>query len=236
MTVRPTVAKICSASASCSVGDEVAAADGRDAGADHGGCIRHGANDGEIAAGGFFDGAGLDRGGEGDQQLAGAKCRGDSADDVVQLLRLDAQQDDVGIFGGVEVVRGDRDAKLFGEGSGAGFVGDGGGYVLAGKEAGAQECLNQDAAHLAGAKDGDAEAGSGLRCSNYSDVSVEVMQQGYQSAGRARLAKCGRTPGGQQRFARGLAHHPQIGRVEGSGAVGSRVGRECRACGRGWSG
>ena len=75
----------------------------------------------------------------------------------MHLLRLDAEQEDVRFFSGLEVVGGDRDAKLFAEGRGAGFVGHGGGYVLAGKEAGAQEGLNQDAAHLAGTEDCDAE-------------------------------------------------------------------------------
>gem|GEM_PF-5257082 len=126
------------------VADVAAAADGRGAGTHHCRGVGHGADDGEFAAGCLLDCFGFYGGGEGDQQLAGLERGSDAADNVVQLLRLDSEQDDVSLLRSLQVVGDDRDAKLLAERLCSRFVGHCGNDALRGDEAAAKKRLDQN--------------------------------------------------------------------------------------------
>jgi hypothetical protein len=139
--------------------DEAARAEGGDGGGEHGGGVGHGADDSEVAACGVLDGAGFDRGGEGEQHFGGVEGGGDFGDEGRDLGGLDAEQDDVRGERGGEVIGGDFDAELGGEREGAVGVLDGGDDLVRQQEVVFEEGLEENAAHFAGAEDGDAEVG-----------------------------------------------------------------------------
>ena len=99
--------------------DEAAGAEGGDGGGEHGGRVGHGADDGEVAAGGVLDGARLYRGGEGEQHLGRRQGWSDLFDYFGDLGGFDAEQDDVGVLRGGEIVYADLDTELGGERLGA---------------------------------------------------------------------------------------------------------------------
>ncbi len=84
--------------------------------------------------------------------LAGVSAGLISFDQVRHLKGLHADQDQVGLFGGGEVVGADVDAPLRAEGDGLLGVRHGGVDLVGGKEILLEEGLQQNAAHLAGAE------------------------------------------------------------------------------------
>ena len=81
----------------------------------------------------------------------------DLADEIGHLKGLDAEEDDVGLLRGGEIVVRDFDAPLGGERGGAVGVGNGCDELLRREDLLLEEGLEQDAAHLAGSENGDAE-------------------------------------------------------------------------------
>ena len=159
MTERPTVSKMRWARSICSgltkrprqrPATPAPSAEGR---------VGHGADDGDLYARGFFDGAGLHGRREGDDGLARREGRLDFGDEVGDLEGLDANEDEVSLARGGDVVRTDVDTPLRGAGEGFLSVGNGGVDVFGSEEVLLEEGLEQDAAHFAGAEDGDVEVG-----------------------------------------------------------------------------
>ena len=142
-------------------GDVAAAAEGGDAGGEHGRGVGHGADDAEFHTRAGFDGGGGDGGGEGDEELAGGEGWSDLLDEGRDLDGFDAEEDNVGGVGGFEVIGGDLHAVLGGECEGAFGVGDGSDNLVGVQEVVFEEGLQEDAAHFTGAKDGDPEVGHG---------------------------------------------------------------------------
>ena len=123
------------------------------------GRVGHGADDGQVAAGRVLDGARPHRGGEREQQL-GRRQRGeDFGDERRDLGRLYAEQDDVCLAGGGEVVGADIDAELRGERQRAVGMLHGRDELVWEQKIVLEKGLQQNAAHLARAQDGDAQVG-----------------------------------------------------------------------------
>ena len=96
--------------------DEAAAAESGDACAEGGRRVGHGADDGDFDAGGILNGARFYGGREGDDGLRWSQRGLDFGDQVRNLKRLDADQDEVGLARGGQVIRADIDAPLRGAG------------------------------------------------------------------------------------------------------------------------
>ena len=157
--------------------DIAAAAERGDACAEHRRGIRHGADDGDFFNGGALDGLGTDRGSEGDEEFVGGEGGADFFDERGDLKRLDADQDDVGLAGDSDVVGRDFDAPLRRERGGALGVGDGGEEAVGREDLLLEERLKKNAAHFAGAEDGDA----GFREIGHGDFRIASSEPGAGS-------------------------------------------------------
>ena len=161
MTVRPTVPKMRWAVLSWVSVTNLPPQRRRDAGGEHGGRVGHGADDAEVFAGALLDGSRGDGGREGDDEFVRGQGGANLLDEGGDLDRLDAKENDVRLVRGGEIVGGDVDAVLGGEGERALRMGNGGGDLLGVEQIVFEEGLEQDAAHFAGAENGDAEGGHG---------------------------------------------------------------------------
>jgi hypothetical protein len=136
-------------------GGEFPLGDGGDAGADHGGRVGHGADDGDAGGEAALDEIGGDGSGDGDEEFIGSEFGADFVDDEADGLRLGAEEDDVGSAGGGAVIAGRDEGEIRERlAFGAGMM-DGGGNVGGKDEALFDKGFDQDAAHFAGADDGE---------------------------------------------------------------------------------
>ena len=126
-----------------------------------------------------LDGLGTDRGSEGDEEFVRRERGADFFDERGDLKGLDADQDDVGLAGDGDVVGRDFDAPLRGERGGALGVGDGGEEAVGREDLLLEEGLEENAAHFAGAEDGDA----GFREIGHGDFRIASSEPGAGSTG-----------------------------------------------------
>ena len=129
-----------------------AGADAGHAAVDDGTGVGHGANHGNFFVGALFD---VRRGngcGNRNNERVFTKSRLDFLEDLTNDLGLYGQENDIGVFDGGAIVRGDVDAEFLRKIGGFFFVADGSGDVLRGEKALFEVGAEQDAAQFAGAQ------------------------------------------------------------------------------------
>src|SRR5580693_4108116 len=110
----------------------------------------HGANHRNLAAERLLDQAIRNRSCNGNDQLVRREMSAKLRSHIFNNLRLDANENNVGAFGGLYVVGADRDAKLAAESLGAFFMGHSRSSVLGREQAILQQSLKENSSHFAG--------------------------------------------------------------------------------------